>query len=81
MSTKEAEVIQGLASITKSVPYSLLDETMQWEEEEGLLYHKGKLYIPNNQALRQEIVKECHNFVRTGHPRKHDTLELVMCHY
>jgi len=28
-----------------------------WEEEDGYVYYKGRLYVPNVKALRQDVVK------------------------
>jgi len=79
-SQREAEVIEGLKSL-RNIPKALSDGTAQWEEEDGLVYHKGKLYVPNDRQLRQDIVKSCHNTVTTGHPGKNGTLELVSHYY
>jgi hypothetical protein len=54
---------------------------MLWEEEEGLVYYKGKLYVPNDRALRKDIVASCHDSALTGHPGKNGTLELVNRYY
>ena len=43
-SAKEAEVIEGLRSIDKIAPKALTDGTALWEEEDGFVYHKGRLY-------------------------------------
>ena len=59
-SAREAEVIEGLKSIDKHAPRALTDGTMLWEED-GLVFYKGKLYIPNDRALRKDIVKSCHD--------------------
>jgi len=64
-SQKEAEVLEGLKSIDHSVPKALSNGTALWEEDDGLVYYKGKLYIPNDRALRRDIVKSCHDTVTT----------------
>jgi hypothetical protein len=46
----------------------MLDGTLEWEEEDGLVYFRGKLYIPPDVALRQDIVKSCHDAPTAGHP-------------
>jgi len=50
-SQQEAEVIEGLKSIDKKAPKALTDGTVLWEEEDGYVYYKGKLYIPNIREL------------------------------
>ena len=77
----EAEVLEGLKSIDKKAPKALTDGTALWEEKDGYVYHKGKLYVPNVKELRQDVVKTCHNSVTTGHPGKNGTLELVSHYY
>jgi hypothetical protein len=46
----------------------MLDGTFEWEEEDGLVYFRGKLYIPPDMALRRDIVKTCHDVPTAGHP-------------
>jgi hypothetical protein len=46
----------------------MLDGTFEWEEEDGLVSFRGKLYIPPDVALRRDIVKSCHNALTAGHP-------------
>ena len=45
-SQREASVIEGLKSIEKFSPKALTDGTALWEEDDGLVYYKGKLYVP-----------------------------------
>lgn len=79
--SKESEVAQALAILRKKGPRRLINGLLEWEEHDGLLYYKGKLYIPNDKELRAEIVKTCHDTSTTGHPGKHATLELVSRQY
>jgi hypothetical protein len=51
-SSREAEVIEGLRSLDKHSPHTLTNGTMLWKEEDGLVFYKGKLYIPNDHTLR-----------------------------
>jgi len=81
ISQREATVIEGLKSIEKSSPKALTDGTALWEEDDGLVYYKGKLYVPNDHSLRCDIVKSCHDTVTTGHPGKNGTIELVSRYY
>ena len=46
-SAREAEVLEGLRTLGKSSPRALTEGVAAWEEEDGLVYFKGKLYIPN----------------------------------
>ena len=38
---------------------------------------KGRIYIPNNNKIREEILKENHDLVDVGHPGQHRMLELL----
>ena len=80
-SLREAEVIEGLKSIDKTAPKALTDGTALWEEDDGFVYYKGKLYVPNDRPLRKEIVKSCHDAITSGHPGKNGTIELVSRYY
>jgi hypothetical protein len=59
----------------------MLDGMFKWEEEDGLVYFRGKLYIPPDVALQWDIVNSCHNMPTAGHPGQSRTLELVSRHY
>src|SRR5258708_39991628 len=68
-------------SIDKTAPKALTDGTTMWEEDDGFVYYKGRLYVPNDRSLRKEVVKTCHDAVTTGHPGKNGTIELVSRYY
>jgi transposase InsO family protein len=80
-SNREVKVAQALEVLRKKGPRRLVNNLLEWEELDGLLYYKEKLYIPNNKELRAEIIKTCHNTPTTGHPSKYGMLELVSRHY
>jgi hypothetical protein len=80
-SQREAEVIEGLKSMDKTAPKALTDGTAMWEEEDGFVYYRGKLYVPNVKALRQDVVRQCHDSLTTGHPGKNGTIKLVSRYY
>ena len=80
-SAREAEVIEGLCSIDKKAPKALTDGTALWEEEDGFVYHKSRLYVPNMKELHRDVVKTCHDSITPGHPGKNGTIELVSRYY
>jgi len=80
-SEREAEVVQGLENLRKHGPRKLTDGSLEWEEDDGLVYYKGRLFIPNSGDLRTQIVKSCHDAITAGHPGKNGTIELVSRHY
>ena len=68
---RETEVLQALSVLKAKGPRRLANGLTEWEEDNGLLYYKGKLYIPNRKELRNEIIKSCHDTLTAGHPGKH----------
>ena len=54
-------------------PYSL--------DAEGLLLHNGLVYVPAIDALKLEILKDCHDARTAGHLGQEKTLELVSREY
>jgi hypothetical protein len=80
-SQKDAEVLEGLNDLKSKGLRKMLDGTFEWEEEDGLVYFRGKLYIPPDVALRWDIMKSCHDAPTAGHPGQSRTLKLVSRHY
>jgi hypothetical protein len=74
---RESSMAEALKSLKAKGPRRLLNGLLEWEEQDGLVYYKGKLYIPNNKELRGDIIKSCHDSPAAGHPGKYGTLELV----
>jgi len=68
--TKEKEVIQALKKENKST----------WEED-GVVYMEGKVYVPNNKKIREEILKKNHNLVDVGHPGQQRMWKLLKRNY
>ena len=46
-------------------------------EEDGVAYMEGRIYVPNNKKIREEILKENHNSVDVGHQEQYRMLELL----
>ena len=78
---KEAEVVSALEKMRRTGPRKLANGAAEWEEEDGLVYYRGKLYVPNDIEIRREILKQCHASATAGHPGRNLTLELVERHY
>ena len=52
------------------------NDGLAWEEN-GVAYIEGRIYVPNNKELREEILKEHHNPADIGHLGQHRMLELL----
>ena len=64
--TRGKEIIQALEK----------KDGLAWEED-GMAYMEGRIYVPNNKKLREEILKEYHDPVDIGHLGQHKMLELL----
>jgi len=42
----------------------------EWREVDGIIYKKGKVYIPKNNKLRMEIIRLYHNMPVGGYRRQ-----------
>jgi len=54
---------------------------VEWSEEEGLLWFRGRIYVPQNTDLRRRVVLLCHDTKVARHPGCWKTLELVSRDY
>jgi len=54
--TREKKVVQTLKK----------EDSLTWEEN-GVVYMEGRVYVPNNRKIKEEILKENHNLADMGH--------------
>jgi hypothetical protein len=71
------EVANAIQEIKSNGPRSLGKGLQEWNYKDGLILFWGKIYVPNNTALRREVVRCCHDPVIMGHPGHFKTLEIV----
>ena len=64
--TREKEVVQALEK----------NNGLTWEED-GVAYMEGRVYVPNNKELREEILRKHHDPVAIGHSGQHKIMELL----
>jgi len=53
----------------------------KWTVQDGILYHDRRLYIPDQQALREEIMARAHDNLLAGHFGRERTRDLVAREY
>jgi hypothetical protein len=53
----------------------------EWNFKNGLLLHRGKVYVPKDQDLCLELLKLHHDTLLAGHPGWWKTLKLLSCNY
>jgi len=64
--TREKKVVQALEK----------EDSLTWEED-GVVYMEGRIYVPNNKKIKEEILKENHDLVDMGYPGQHRMLEVI----
>jgi hypothetical protein len=50
-------------------------------ENDGILFYKNRIFVPNVQCLKQMILQEMHNVPYAGHPGYHKKVAAVKSHY
>ena len=68
--TRKKEVVQALKK----------EDGLTWKEDR-VVYMEGRIYIPNNKKIREEILKENHNLVDVRHLGQQWILELLKRNY
>jgi len=68
--TKEQEVCKELEK-----------EDSQSYKENGIVYMDGRIYIPNNQKIKERILQENHEPVNIGHSGQQRMMELIKRNY
>ena len=53
----------------------------EWQEKDGLVLYRGKIYVPRDSQLQLNIVKAHHDYPIAGHPGQWKTTELVSCNF
>jgi len=56
------------------------ENSLAWEQD-GIIYMKGQIYIPNNRNLKEWILQKNHDPVDVSHPGQQRMLELVKRNY
>ena len=75
----EDTVSQAVKSL-KSMPGKSVHSS-EWSEANGLVYYRGKIYVPPTGDIRRKIVSLNHDTKLAGHPGRWKTLELVSRNY
>lgn len=74
---RDSEVTSALQLLKGHGPRQLTENLVDWEERDGLVFYKGRVYVPKDADLRRRIVRLCHDSPPSGHPGRRGTLELV----
>jgi hypothetical protein len=77
----DEDVVKAIDTIKTSGSESLAKGLKEWNIQDGIILYRGKVYVPKDQELRREIVKEHHNSRLGGHSGRYKTMELVQRNY
>ena len=78
---RDKQVFDALETILASGPPSLSNALSDWNFDDGIIFRRGKIYVPPDLNLRREIVKSVHDTPTSGHPGRYKTTELVQREY
>jgi len=76
---KEESVAKAARELQGSSACSV--KSAEWSLSDGLLYFRGKIYVPDTSDLRRRIVALSHDSRLAGHSGRWKTLELVSRNY
>ena len=68
-------------SLLESGPREFGKSLKEWNFGNGLLLHRGKVYVPKDKSLRLEVLKLHHDTHLAGHQGRWKTLELLSRNY
>ena len=75
---QEEVVVKAVKELKKSSTKSV--KSSKWSMENGLLYYRGKIYVPRSD-LHCKISALCHHSKLAGHPSRWKNLELISRNY
>jgi hypothetical protein len=77
----DEDVVKAIDTIKTSGSESLAKGLKEWNIQDGIMLYREKVYVPKDQELRREIIKEYHNSRLGGHSGRYKTTELVQRNY
>ena len=75
------EWIRKIQTREQEVTKQLEKKNGQLWEENGIIYIDGKIYVPRNRQLRDEILNDNHNLPDIRHLGQHRMMELIKRNY
>ena len=76
---KDNKVIKVVEEIKQAGIKILRDKEQR--EVDGIIYKKGKVYVPKNNKLRTEIIRLHHDMPVRDHRGQQKIVELVTCNF
>lgn len=81
MVSRDKTVMESMNNAWHLKKEPLIGKKEDWKMDEGIVLFKDKVYIPPDDNLRREIVKNHHNPPIMGHPGIQKTYKLVAREY
>jgi len=72
---RDDEVVKAVEEMKRAGVKMLRDK--EWREVDGIMYKKGKVYVPKDDILRAEIIRLHHDTPVGGHGGQWKIVELV----
>ena len=64
-------------TVPSPLKQDLKDWTVHMDNNHQYLFYQGRAYIPQNDDLRQDIVRNFHDHITAGHPRELGTYNTI----
>lgn len=65
----------------RAVAKALANKERDWEEVDGIVTWKNRIYVPHDKPLRERIIQLNHDSLSAGHPGRYKTQELITRDY
>jgi hypothetical protein len=70
-----------MKNLDASVQEALKENHKDWTQHNRLILFQGRIYVPRDAHLREDILKSHHDSPLAGHPGQHKTRELITRDY
>ena len=77
-SKKDPVVLKTLQAMDKDLPTQFQSRLGDWSYDAGILSYQGRIYIPDQDNLRLDLVKKFHDHQTAGHPGYLKTKQLIL---
>ena len=77
----DSVVVEALQTLLDKAPIQLKRGLEDWNTEDGLILHRGKVYVPKDDDLRRDLLHAHHDAPTVGHPGRWKTYELLSRNY
>ncbi|KAA6406670.1 MAG: Transposon Tf2-1 poly [Lasallia pustulata] len=72
-----ANAVLGTANMATNMAATMASIWSRWQEIDDVVYYNGKIYVPQNTALRNTVISRYHDDLFAGHFGKSRTAELM----